>query len=306
MYDSSAGRRWAGEGPACNLPSKLESFISQLSVPGSSDSALDENGNTYPPSLEVGVKQPHTLDFGLPELSTDLTHYLSHDRGFPEFPEVASPVTSAHASAHASSYANTSLLSTIPLSSSAAYLEPNFSCRLVRLLWEHAFRVLTHPSTPPSQLQRCFGFCLRSRSKDTLIRKFKAYLGLSNSPISELDRQTWNAAPDVRDEMNGGSDERGVWIEAGKVERYLESLGFDLTDNRDEALCRKNLAIPQGRSPGDFGERALRGSRSWRMKDDNFSRHLKFPTDRSGSPSPALRRLSLTTIGISGSQSHGS
>jgi hypothetical protein len=127
--------------------------------------------------------------------------------------------------------ATTPVLSNLPLPSSHAYLEPTFSRRLVRLLWEYAFKVLTYPNIPMSQLNRCFGFCLRARSKDTLVRKFKAYLGLSHGLISELDRQSWNAAPDVRDSMDAGSDEREYWLEAGKVESYLESLGFYLADS---------------------------------------------------------------------------
>lgn len=147
------------------------------------------------------------------------------------------PPTVSHIEQLPESYDMTPSLSSLPLPASHAYLEPTFSRRLVRLLWEYAFKALADPSISPAHLKRCFGFCLRSRTQETLIRKFKAYLGLTRCTISERDRQVFNAAPDVRDSMECGSDEWGYCIEAGKIGTYLESLGFCLGENDEGGVC---------------------------------------------------------------------
>lgn len=146
---------------------------------------------------------------------------------------------------------STPLLTSLPLPTSHAYLEPTFSRRLVRLLWEYAFTVLTGSHIPPAQLSRCFGFCFRSRTKETLIKKFKAYLGLSTDPVSALDRQVWNTAPDVRDSRDEAGDEWDYWLEAGKIEVYLESLGFSLAGNDQKDALNFTPAFQQ--SPAESG-----------------------------------------------------
>jgi len=60
---------------------------------------------------------------------------------------------------------------------------------------------------------------------EMLVRKFKAYLGLALTSISEEDRRIWNGAPDLRDDQE---ESECPWIEAGKVEEYLMDLGVDL------------------------------------------------------------------------------
>ena len=145
------------------------------------------------------------------------------------------------------------LLTTLPLPTSHAYLEPTFSRRLVRLLWEYAFNVLTASHIPPAQVNRCFGFCFRSRDKETLIKKFRAYLGLSADPVSALDRQVWNTAPDVRDARDGEGDDWEYWLEAGKIEMYLESLGFSLSGNDDQKDAILDFIPAFQHSPGKSG-----------------------------------------------------
>ena len=83
-------------------------------------------------------------------------------------------------------------------------------------------------------LNRAFGFCLLSRSKETLIRKFKTYLGLTQTPVSEEDRDLWNGAPDLRDDKVGGREGTGVeWMDAGSVEAYLMDLGVRIGELGD-------------------------------------------------------------------------
>lgn len=287
MYDATGKTKLSEEElPLChNLQATAKNFITRSSANKLPDNALDDSGATHNSissnfglfeneelhiSDELVVMQLPMPNLELLGLSANFTGCLSEGPALLEaldpgawdsHPNHASAVgesSSPHVQAvprlkhHPSTCypITTPLLGTLPLPSSHAYLEPTFSRRLVRLLWEYAFKVLTHADIPPTQVNRCFGFCLRSRTKNTLIRKFTAYLGLSSGSISEHDRQVWNAAPDVRDSMEGGSDEWDCWIEAGKVEMYLESLGFSLAEHCDEGTLKNK---PAG-IPGCFGQ----------------------------------------------------
>ena len=280
MSDFTANKNSSGEELPHNLLVRVQNLVARSSTNMLSDSVLDngeavdtshwiderwfENDPSVRPD-RIGIAQLSVLDL---ELSEGITGTISP--GASLVPEVLSPRMDSHqfrafglqecSVPHGQTPPNlnynniyplnttTPPLHPLPLLISAAYLEPTFSRRLVRLIWEHAFNILTNPYIPPSEVERCFGFSLRSRSKETLIRKFQAYLELIDQPISELDRQVWNAAPDLRDEMEVGSDEWGVWIEAGKVKGYLESLGFSLADTCSEEALKIKPAVIQNQS----------------------------------------------------------
>lgn len=250
MYDCTAKPTAAGkEVPQChNLHVTVKKLTTrslsnntahsvQVPITQADDFIRFDIEETCSPS-ESGLTQLAMQDLEFSEVCAELTGCFDQGRGLPSLavpgawdsdPERQPTMSDAN-----NMHFHKPLLTTLPLPSSHAYLEPTFSRRLVRLLWEYAFNVLTGPHTPPTQVDRCFGFCLRYRTKETLINKFKAYLGLSTQPVSALDRQAWNTAPDVRDSRDATDDEWDYWLEAGKVELYLGSLGFSLSENGEK------------------------------------------------------------------------
>ena len=171
MYDCTARPTSTGEEiPQChNLHATVKNIITRSFANMPPDSVLDGTGAECNSSLSnhvafeneqvctqggLDLVQLSLQDMGFSEFCADLTGCLDQRAVLPEvvspgmwdsrlnyLPTVGAPSlprvhTTAHLNHHASSRrpTTTQILSTLPLLSSYAYLEPTFSRRLVRLL----------------------------------------------------------------------------------------------------------------------------------------------------------------------------
>jgi len=80
-----------------------------------------------------------------------------------------------------SATSSTPIKNTLPAPSSYAHLEPTFSRRLVRSIYQTAYHMLTNSSVfPPSEVLRIFGFCLQHNAASAVANKLRVSLGLGN------------------------------------------------------------------------------------------------------------------------------
>ena len=116
---------------------------------------------------------------------------------------------------------------TPPLPTSYAHLEPTFTRRLLRSIYQTAYHLLVTPSQiSPADLSRMFGFCLRHNIKTAIISKLAVTLGLGSGGVMLLDQLRWGLIPDRRD------TEPETWMEVGDIEVFLNGKGWGIDGKR--------------------------------------------------------------------------